>query len=112
MRLSLASTLRRSVAANFGSARPHSLSRAFHSAKAELTTLDSKGAPTTKHIDIFIGDPGESYIIFGKDVGAAMAAGVGQRQAGSDPERVPLTFFHESRCFANSTSSLAAVSCT
>ncbi|TQV97946.1 hypothetical protein IF1G_03689 [Cordyceps javanica] len=83
-------------------ARSFNLSRALHTAKGDFITLNSKGSLTSKQIDIFIGDPREAYIMFNKDVGFAMKASITQ-QAGmslsSDPETVPLTFFHDSRCF-------------
>ncbi|EGX92886.1 hypothetical protein CCM_04258 [Cordyceps militaris CM01] len=77
---------------------------AYYSAKVDFITLNSKGSLTSKQIDIFIGDPGQAFVIFSKDVGFAMKVAITQ-QSGmslvSDPERVPLTFFHESRHFAH-----------
>ncbi|TQW00833.1 hypothetical protein IF1G_00764 [Cordyceps javanica] len=99
MRL-FASSVRHRTAPTFYPAIRSHLWRPFHSAKADFTTVDGKGALTTKQIDISIGDPGQSYIIFDKDTGAQMKVAAGQ-QAGSDPERVSLQFFHESRYFAS-----------
>ncbi|OAQ98394.1 hypothetical protein LLEC1_04362 [Akanthomyces lecanii] len=104
MHTPLASLARRFQAASPRTVRRLRLSRAFHSAKAALTTLDSKNSPTTRQIDIFIGDAGQSYIIFDKPVEATMAAAV-ELLAGSDQEKVPLKFFHGPRYFANSTAS-------
>ncbi|OAQ96685.1 hypothetical protein LLEC1_02205 [Akanthomyces lecanii] len=99
MRPLLASNLGRRNAATFYPTIRHHPCKAFHSAKADFTMRDGTGSLTTKEIDISIGDPGQSYIIFDKDVGAHMKAAGGQ-QAGSDPDRVALQFFHEARYFA------------
>lgn len=104
MRLPLASTFRRPIAMAVRAASRPVECRAFHKAKADLTSLDKNGLPSTERIDIFIGDPGESYIIFDKSVGATMAAAV-RPQASPSLEQVPLTFFHESRCFATQAAS-------
>ncbi|KAH8707339.1 hypothetical protein HC256_010614 [Beauveria bassiana] len=78
--------------------------RTFHSAKADFITLNSRGSLTSKQIDIFIGDPGQAFIIFNRDIGFAMKSSITQ-QAGislsSDLEKVPLTFFQKSRYFAH-----------
>ncbi|KND88058.1 hypothetical protein TOPH_07252 [Tolypocladium ophioglossoides CBS 100239] len=78
--------------------------RAFHDAKADFITLDAKGSLTKRELDIFIGDPHQTYITFGKDVGFAMNSTI-VKQTGmclaSDPEKVPLTFFHDTRHFAH-----------
>ncbi|TQV90513.1 hypothetical protein IF1G_10836 [Cordyceps javanica] len=77
--------------------------RTFHSAKADFITLNSRGSLISKQIDIFIGDPGQAFIIFNRDIGFAMKSSITQ-QAGislsSDLEKVALTFFHESKYFA------------
>lgn len=112
MRPPLASLARRLrvAASNPRIVRRPRFSRALHSAKASLATLDSTGSPTTRQIDIFIGDPGESYIIFERDVGATMATAAALApQANMESATVPLSFFHESRCFANSMAPPAPV---
>ena len=78
--------------------------RAFHDAKADFIFYGSRGSLTTRKLDIFIGDPHETYIIFDKDVGFALKSAIA-KQAGvplpSDLEKLPLSFFHDSLHFAN-----------
>ncbi|KAM4056026.1 hypothetical protein HRG_002951 [Hirsutella rhossiliensis] len=78
--------------------------RALHEAKADFITLDSNGSPTTRKLDIFIGDPHEAVIAFDKDVGFAMKSAIAKKTGMchvSDSEKMPLTFFHASRHFAH-----------
>ncbi|PQK11502.1 hypothetical protein BB8028_0003g01270 [Beauveria bassiana] len=78
--------------------------RTFHSAKADFITLNSRGSLTSKQIDIFIGDPGQAFVIFERDVGFAMKSSITQqvgKSLASDLEKVPLTFFHKSKYFAH-----------
>lgn len=78
--------------------------RAFHDGKAEYVTLSANGSLAKHKIDVFVGEPHESYVIFSKDIGHAFRSAIA-RQIGvclsSDPEKVPLTFFHTSRHFAH-----------
>ncbi|RCI07691.1 hypothetical protein L249_5671 [Ophiocordyceps polyrhachis-furcata BCC 54312] len=78
--------------------------KAFHDAKAELVTLGAAGSLTTHKIDVFMGEPHETYVIFSKDIGFAIRSAIA-RQTGVclslDPEKVPLRFFHTSRHFAH-----------
>lgn len=84
--------------------RPPCFRRAFHDAKAEFTTFDANASLTTRQLKIFIGDPHEAYIVFATDVGFAMKSAIAKQtgvRLASDPEKVPLTFFHDSRHFAH-----------
>ncbi|EFY92276.1 hypothetical protein J3458_000871 [Metarhizium acridum] len=78
--------------------------RAFHDAKAEFITFDAKGSLKTRNLDIIIGEPHQAYIMFDKEVGFAMKSAI-TKQTGicltSDPEKIPLTFFHETLHFAH-----------
>lgn len=80
------------------------LRRAFHDAKAEFVTLGATGSLSTHKIDVFVGEPRETYVIFSKEIGFAIRSAIA-RQTGvcfsPDPEKVPLTFFHTSRHFAH-----------
>ncbi|RDA94206.1 hypothetical protein CP533_0628 [Ophiocordyceps camponoti-saundersi (nom. inval.)] len=81
------------------------LRRAFHDAKAEFVTIGETGSLTTQKMDIFIGDPHQTYIIFDKDIGFTMKSAIASQPGVApffpDPEKVPLTFFHASRHFAH-----------
>ncbi|TWU72859.1 hypothetical protein ED733_003317 [Metarhizium rileyi] len=78
--------------------------RAFHDAKAHFITLDARGSLATQNIDLFIGEPHEAYIISQKGIGLAMKSAI-TNQTGmclaSDPEKIPLTFFHDTLHFAH-----------
>ncbi|UNI16972.1 hypothetical protein JDV02_003354 [Purpureocillium takamizusanense] len=80
------------------------LRRAFHDAKAEFVTLSATGSITTQKIDVFMGDPHGTYVIFSKNIGFAIKSTIA-RQTGvclsSDPEKMALTFYHTSRHFAH-----------
>jgi hypothetical protein len=77
---------------------------ASHDAKANFITFDTRGSLITENIDTFIGEPHQAYIIFDKDVGFAMKSGI-SKQIGtclaSDPEKIPVIFFHETLHFAH-----------
>ncbi|QPH15928.1 hypothetical protein C2857_000459 [Epichloe festucae Fl1] len=78
--------------------------RKFHDAKAEFITLDTKGSLETRKLDIFIGEPDQAYIIFHKEFGFAMRSAI-VKQTGicltSDPEKIPLRFYHDTLHFAH-----------
>lgn len=80
------------------------LQRAFHDGKAEFIMFDAKGSLQTQQFDIFIGEPHQAYIIFHKEIGLAMKSAIA-RQTGIcltlDPEKIPLTFFHDTLHFAH-----------
>ncbi|KAK2593513.1 hypothetical protein QQS21_008779 [Conoideocrella luteorostrata] len=80
--------------------------RALHEAKAKLVTFDTKGSLKTQILDIFIGEPHEAFVIFHKEVGLALKSAI-TKQTGiclsSDPEKFPLTFYHETLHFAHAT---------
>ncbi|KID59688.1 hypothetical protein MAN_10494, partial [Metarhizium hybridum] len=84
--------------------RHFQIRRAFHDAKADFITFDSRGSLTTQKLDIFIGEPHEAYIIFNKDVGLAMKSGISIQTGiclASDSEKIALTFFHDTLHFAH-----------
>lgn len=80
--------------------------RAFHDAKAKFISFDTKGSLITQILDIFIGEPHQTYIIFRKEIGLAMESAI-TKQTGarptSDPEKIPLMFYHDTLHFAHST---------
>lgn len=82
--------------------------RLFHDGKADFITIESNGSLPTRQLHILIGDPRDAYIILDKDVGFAMRSSI-VKQTGlclvSDPEKVTLAFFHDSRHFAHNACS-------
>ncbi|PNY18159.1 Uncharacterized protein TCAP_07593 [Tolypocladium capitatum] len=80
--------------------------RLFHDGKADFVTVNADGSLITRNLDIFISDPHKAYIILDKDVGLAMTSAIAKQTGFSlatDPDKVPLTFYHSSRYFAHHT---------
>jgi hypothetical protein len=81
-------------------------SRAFHKATAELTNLGPEGTLVKEEIPIRVGEPKEAYVCVPTEVGYALQAAGSRLSNGSSsarskrPDRVPLTYFHDTQHFA------------
>lgn len=83
------------------------LRRSYHETTAEFVTINTKGVPENRTVEISIGDPGESYIYVDPEVGHALKLGVVQQigpgvTRGLNDEMFPLVFNHRSRHFTHS----------
>lgn len=76
----------------------------FHDAKGKFVTIDHFGALVSKDITISRGSEDESFVMMDREVGLAMRSAI-MRQIGvsliSDPEAIPLRFYHTSLHFAH-----------
>lgn len=79
----------------------------FHDAKGKFVTIDHFGALVSKDITISRGSEDESFVMMDREVGLAMRSAI-MRQIGvsliSDPEAIPLRFYHTSLHFAHGMS--------
>lgn len=65
---------------------------------ADFTTFDANGSLVHRQIKTFVGDPGQAYVIFEKEVGFAMSSVIAQQTGlslASDVEKIPLVFYHQ-----------------
>jgi hypothetical protein len=79
-------------------------SRAHHSATGRFITIGSQGTPVTREIEIWLGDPGNSYVMFDPEIGRMFMAGTtlqGGCSLAQDPDLYPLTFYHDTRHFSH-----------
>lgn len=79
----------------------------IHDAKSKFVTIDNFGTLVTKEVLISRGGEDESFVIVEREVGLAMKSAI-LRQIGvsltSDPEAIPLKFYHKSLHFAHGMS--------
>ena len=93
-------------------ARALSRSRSYrylHSATGKFTTINPKGTPTTREIELWVGDPGDSFVMFRPEIGRAFATGIMMQDGCSvagDPDLYPLVFHHATRHFSHSMSAV------
>ncbi|KAI6465692.1 hypothetical protein MCOR18_010116 [Pyricularia oryzae] len=76
--------------------------RAFHARLAELVMADKNGRLMKRKIEVTVGDADEAYVILDKEEGFSMKRAIGEQinlSSIADPEKVPLTFYHDSRHF-------------
>lgn len=85
--------------------RPHH-ARCYHDAKAILVNLSGGEGPTSKEIDIKIGNPSEAYVMFMPEIGSILAG-----SPLPDGREVPLTFFHSTKHFARGILGLPFICC-
>lgn len=90
-------TLRRSVF----------FSRAHHSATGRFITISSQGAPVTRDIEVWLGDPGSAYVMFDPEISRAFKTDETILQGGCslaqvDQDLYPLNFYHDTRHFSHS----------
>lgn len=91
--------------------RPPPLSRrhlmTIHNAKGNFVTIDNFGALASKEVSISRGGKDESFVMVEREVGLAMKSAI-MRQIGvsliSNPETIPVKFYHESLHFAHGMS--------
>jgi hypothetical protein len=79
-------------------------SRAHHSATARFITLSSKGTPVTREIEVWLGDPGNSYIMFDPEISQGFKTGTilhGGCSLAQDQHLYPLKFYHDTRHFSH-----------
>jgi len=78
--------------------------RYLHNATGKFTTISPQGTPTTREIELWVGDPGDSFVMFRPEIGRAFATGImlqdGCSVAG-DPDLYPLIFHHATRHFSH-----------
>ena len=94
--------------------RPHYAAtwRAYHTAKAEFTNLGPQGTLVSKEVTIQVGDPGEAYVLIPTEVGYALRTSSCLANSSAPPkrpDRLSLSYFHETQHFALSTPLLSAV---
>lgn len=68
-----------------------------------MTTKDAAGDLASKQIDIFIGDPGEAYVMFSKSISSDFTAGMLDHKdvlPEVDLAGLPLVFQHNGNYFA------------
>ncbi|TVY54664.1 hypothetical protein LCER1_G003651 [Lachnellula cervina] len=83
------------------------LHRANHSATGRFITISPQGAPVTREIEVWLGDPGEAYIMFDPEISRAFQAGSmlqGGCSLAQDQELYPLNFYHDTRHFSHKSS--------
>ena len=88
-----------------GALRQSSSYLALHSATGKLTTISHQEAPTTREIEIWLGDPGESYAMFEPKLSRSFQTGIilqGGCSLAQDYELYLLTFRHATRHFSYS----------
>lgn len=76
--------------------------RAFHARIAELVMANKNGRLMKRKIEVTVGDADEAYVILDKEEGFSMKRAIGKQidlSSIADPEKVPLTFYHDSRHF-------------
>ena len=94
----------RMVACSFIQSR---CNRALHVATGRFTALSAQGAPATREVEVWLGDPGESYVMFDPEISQYFQTGIIQQGGCSltkDPELYPLIFHHSTRHFSHSMS--------
>lgn len=76
----------------------------IHNAKGKFVTIDHCGALISKEVTISRGGEDKSFVMVEREVGLAMRSAIA-RQIGasltSDPETIPVKFYHKSLCFAH-----------
>ncbi|CAG8159406.1 unnamed protein product [Penicillium salamii] len=82
--------------------------RCLHRVTTEFIIHDTRGNLVTRKVPIFIGNPGETYILIEKEVGSALRAASPfiSTSAASAEDRCKLTFFHDSQHFGFGTFSV------
>lgn len=85
--------------------RPHcaATSRAYHTAKAEFTSLGPEGTLVSREVTIQVGDPGEAYVLIPTEVGDALRTGSCLANSSAPPkrpDRLTLSYFHDTQHFA------------
>ncbi|KMU92252.1 putative protein, variant [Coccidioides immitis H538.4] len=89
---------------SIGLARP--TARYLHQVTGDFLNYDAKGIPVSTKVPVFIGDPGETFVLITTDIGRALHAASHDRlkltalpsgKAGEDS--CPVTFFHDTQHF-------------
>lgn len=77
------------------------VARYFHRVTTDFITSDASGNLATTKVPVFIGNPGETYVLIGTGVGTALCAAspFTSTSAASAEDRCKLTFFHDSQHF-------------
>lgn len=78
--------------------------RLHHSATGRFTTISPQGTPVTREIEVWLGDPGDAYVMFDPEISRAFQTGTILRSGGSlakDQELSPLNFHHKTRHFSH-----------
>ncbi|TVY12689.1 hypothetical protein LARI1_G009024 [Lachnellula arida] len=77
--------------------------RAHHSATGRFTTISPQGTPVTRHVEVWLGDPGDAYVMFDPEISRAFQAGTTLRggSLAQDQELSPLNFYHDTRHFSH-----------
>ncbi|EAS27280.3 uncharacterized protein CIMG_13495 [Coccidioides immitis RS] len=95
---------------SIGLARP--TARYLHQVTGDFLNYDAKGIPVSTKVPVFIGDPGETFVLITTDIGRALHAASHDRlkltalpsgKAGEDS--CPVTFFHDTQHFGFGPSS-------
>lgn len=76
------------------------ITRAFHEGTGDFTTLAPDGTHSTKVISVYVGDPGESYVMIPTEIGDALRAATSTATSTPHPDRLPLTYFYDTKHFA------------
>lgn len=73
----------------------------FHRVTTDFINYDARGNLVVRKVPIFIGNPGEAYILIDPGVGSALRAASPSTSASASraEDRCKLTFFHDSRHF-------------
>jgi hypothetical protein len=83
--------------------------RYLHNGTGKFTTISPQGTPTTREIELWVGDPGESYVIFRPEIGRTFATSIMMQDGcfvAADPDLYPLDFHHATRHFSHSRSAV------
>ncbi|KAH8589654.1 hypothetical protein B0O99DRAFT_692221 [Bisporella sp. PMI_857] len=81
--------------------------RAHHCATGRFITLSPQGTPVTREIEVWLGDPGNAYVMFDPEVSRALQTGTilqGSCSLAQDPELYPQKFYHDTRHFSHESS--------
>jgi len=89
---------------------PHGLnnlifSRTHHSATRRYITISPEGTPVTREIEVWLGNPGNTYVMFDPEISRAFQKGTflqGGCSLVQDQELYPLNFYHDTRHFSYS----------
>lgn len=81
--------------------------RAHHSATGRFITISPQGTPVTREIEVWLGDPGNAYVMFDPEISRAFQTGTilqGGSSLAQDQDLYPLNFHHDTRHFSHKSS--------
>ncbi|RDL37113.1 uncharacterized protein BP5553_04546 [Venustampulla echinocandica] len=81
--------------------------RAIHTATAKFITISPQGAPATREVEVYLGDPEEAFVLLDPEICQAFKRGTmlqGGCSMAHDQYLYPLKFHHDTRHFSHESS--------